>query len=239
MKPDIAIGFDFDHTLGVDNRLEKSTALDMLRQLALKDGTTYAEADADAAIDAALVSYRSGAVPSLEGAIAGFFERFVTGRELLDECAKFREQVLERAPAHVQVLPGVAELLAELEALGIRYALLTNGWSPLQEEKARLIGFREPVYVSERIGARKPAREAFEVLAKVLDVPFERLWYIGDDPETDCAGAKALGITSVWFDWENKTYPESVARPDYVIHKLDELPPLVQGYLKDTAKLAE
>jgi HAD superfamily hydrolase (TIGR01549 family) len=234
----IAVGFDFDHTLGIDNRLEKTTALDMLAALAARHGAAYDVEAAERAMDEVLAAYRGGKIPSLEGAVAGFFERFVpAGPDLLDESQAFREQTLARAPQHVQVLPGVAEMFAQLDALGVRYAILTNGWSPLQEEKARLIDFREPVYVSERIGARKPERAAFDVLAKYFALPFESIWYVGDDPAVDCAGARALGLTSVWFDWENRTYPSDVAPPDHVIHKLLDLPPLLQGYVKGAANV--
>jgi putative hydrolase of the HAD superfamily len=105
--------------------------------------------------------------------------------------------------------------------------LLTNGWSPLQEEKARLIGFAGPVFVSERIGVRKPAAEAFGYLAKHFELPFGKIWYVGDDPAADCGGARALGMTTVWFDWEHRSYPEDLPKPDHVIHRLSELPGLL------------
>jgi putative hydrolase of the HAD superfamily len=120
-------------------------------------------------------------------------------------------------------LPGALEVLAKLDECRIPYALLTNGWSPLQEEKARLIGFRGPVFVSERLGFLKPAPQAFAQLVKHFERPAGDIWYIGDDPQADCAGAAAAGMTSVWFDWENKTYPAGVTSPTHSIHTLEEL----------------
>jgi len=225
MSVEIAVGFDFDHTLGVDNKLERTTALDMLAELAKARGLEYDLALAERAADEMLHAYRSGAVPSIDGAVAGFFERFLPiGAKLIDEAATFRAKTIERAPQHIEALPGVHELLAQLDAMGVRYAILTNGWSPLQEEKARLIDFREPVYVSERIGARKPSRDAFGVLAKYFELPFEQIWYVGDDPAIDCAGALALGMRTVWFNWEGKSYPSGLAAPEH-----DELPAILQG----------
>ena len=127
-------------------------------------------------------------------------------------------------------------MLDELDSLGVRYALLTNGWSPLQETKARLIGFDGPVLVSERIGARKPSRAAFELLAKQLELAPDAVWYVGDDPLIDCGGARAAGLGAVWFDWEARGYPPEVEPPNFVIHALDELPKLVQGHLTGAAK---
>ncbi len=237
MAQDIAVGFDFDHTLGVDNRLERTTAIDMLGEYARARGVTCDMAEAEGTIDGVLAVYRSGE-KTVENAISGFFERFAPGggNYVIDEAQKFRERVVERAPQYVADLPGAKEMLAALDALGVRYAILTNGWSPLQEEKARLIDFKGPVFVSERIAARKPSREAFDVLAKHFDLPLERIWYVGDDPETDIVGPQALGLTAVWFDWEGGLYPAALPKPAHTIHALAELPPLLQGQLSGAAK---
>jgi FMN phosphatase YigB (HAD superfamily) len=224
---DIAVGFDFDHTLGIDNKLERSVALAMLAQLAAANNLSYDTAAAEAAIDEVLHSARHSD-RSIDSYIAGFFERFApAGASVMDAVGGYRDAVVAEAPSHVQALPGATEMLAELDRLGIRYALLTNGWSPLQEEKARLVGFRGPVFVSERIGVRKPSREAFAMLAKHFELPFEHIWYTGDDPQVDCAGAGNAGMSSVWFDWEGHPYPADLPAPAHVIHALRELPGLL------------
>ncbi|MBD5634141.1 MAG: HAD family hydrolase, partial [Candidatus Eremiobacteraeota bacterium] len=172
-------------------------------------------------------------------AIAGFFEQFApVGSPVLDVATNFRERVVARAPEFIAVIPGAMELLAKLDELGISYAILTNGWSPLQEEKARLIHFRGSVYVSERIGALKPSRAAFDILAKHFELPFERIWYVGDDPVADCAGATELGLHAVWYDWEGRAYSPDLAKPEHVIHALEELPALLQGHMTEAANEA-
>jgi HAD superfamily hydrolase (TIGR01549 family) len=235
MTHDVAVGFDFDHTLGIDNKLERTVALETLDELGAKHGLAYDRAAAGLAIEATLAEYRSGRM-SVEGAIAGFFEQFApVGRDVLDRATDFREAVVARAPEFIEIRPGAREMLAELDGLGIAYAILTNGWSPLQEEKARLIDFRGSVFVSERIGALKPTRAAFDFLAKHFELPFERIWYVGDDPVADCAGAAALGACAVWYDWEARAYPADVTPPGFVIHDLSELPALLQGQEKKAA----
>jgi HAD superfamily hydrolase (TIGR01549 family) len=229
MASDFAVGFDFDHTLGIDNKLERTVALDMLASLAAQHGITYDGVAADEAIEATMRSYRSGTT-SIEGAIAGFFEQFApVGGPVLDVATNFRDEVVARAPAFIEARPEAEAVLARLDEMGVPYAILTNGWSPLQEEKARLLHFRGSVFVSERIGALKPARAAFDVLAKHFELPFERIWYVGDDPVADCAGAAALGMQSVWYDWEERAYPPDLAKPTATIHTLDELIALLQG----------
>ena len=240
METDIAVGFDFDHTLGVDNKLERTVALEILARLAKEREIAYDPDVASRAMDETLVVVRSGK-ESVEAGIAGFLARFAPGlgRVTLDEAQSFRETVVERAPSFVVALPNAQELLAALDDRGIRYAILTNGWSPLQEEKARLIGFRGSVFVSERIGVRKPSREAFEMLVNHFEMPLERIWYVGDDPEIDCAPARAFGMTSVWLDWEGRVYPAELDRPDHTIHSLAELPGLIQGRSDTAANTVE
>jgi HAD superfamily hydrolase (TIGR01549 family) len=229
MAIDLAVGFDFDHTLGIDNKLERTVALEMLASLAAANGIGYDAAAAEREVDVAISAYRHG-TGSIDTAIATFFERFApSGAATLDLALTFRDTVIERVAGHVEALPGAQEMLTRLDELGVPYALLTNGWSPLQEEKARLIGFRGSVLVSERIGARKPARAAFDLLAKQLELPLSQIWYVGDDPETDCAGARSAGANAVWFDWEGAVYAPELPAPNAVIHKLAELVPLLQG----------
>jgi HAD superfamily hydrolase (TIGR01509 family) len=225
----LAVGFDFDHTLGIDNKLERGVALDMLRELALAQAVTYDPADAEAAVDEMLRECRSGGIP-LETALAGFFDTFVElGDRAPEVCEQFEQRVVALAPQLVEALPGLHDMLAALQKSGVPYAILTNGWSPLQEEKARLVGFEGPVFVSERIGLRKPSRDAFEFLAKHFGAPPAAVWYVGDDPALDCAAARAAGMKSVWFDWEGRTYPQELEPPNLVIHSLSELPKLLQG----------
>lgn len=229
MTAPLAVGFDFDHTLGLDNKLERTIALEMLAGYARSRDARYDPAEAEREIDEVLARSRGGGAP-IELAIAGFFGQFVpTGAAALDTAQDFRDTVVARAPEFVTALPGAASLLASLDEAGIKYALLTNGWSPLQEEKARLIGFRGSVFVSERIDARKPEPAAFDLLLKHFDLPATAVWYVGDDPVADVAGAAAAGLTSVWFDWEGRSYPQDLARAHHTIASLDELPALLQG----------
>ncbi len=234
-----AVGFDFDHTLGIDNKLERTVVLDMLSAMTERRGVPFDRVAATPRVDEAIAAFRRGDVP-VETALEGLFMHFAgPDPDNLAEAGRFRDEAVARAPEFVRALPGVPEMLAALDGLEIRYALLTNGWSPLQEEKARLIGFKAPVFVSERIGYSKPARDAFETLARNFELPPEDVWYVGDDPRADCAGARAAGMTAVWFDWEGHAYPADLAQPNHVIRAPEELPPLLAAQLAGAAKPAQ
>ena len=172
----------------------------------------------------------------VETAIEGWLLEIAgSGLENALDAGRFRDLVVSRAPDFVQAIPGVPDLLEALDGLGVRYAILSNGWSPLQEEKARLIGFAAPVFVSERIGVRKPDPQAFRTLVHLFDLPAADVWYVGDQPAIDCAGALAAGLTAVWFDGEGNGYPEGLPRPEHTISSLAELPGLLQGRLSGAA----
>jgi HAD superfamily hydrolase (TIGR01509 family) len=224
-----AVGFDFDHTLGLDNQVERTVFLEMLASFAHENAASYDLAAAEGAVDDALHSYRTGTLTP-EIAIAGFLERFVPVHRtpVTDTAHGFRDAVLAAAPGKISILAGARETLAALAAMDVPVAILTNGWSPLQEEKARTLGFEGSVFVSERIGARKPSPEAFAHLVTTFARPPADIFYVGDDPVADCAGAREAGLRSVWFDWEQRPYPADTPAPEFTIHALAELPALLR-----------
>ena len=228
MASKYAVGFDFDHTLGIDNKLERTIMLDSLATYARDHETTYDVNVATGAVDDVLASYRVGTLTP-EIAFAAFLERFVPvhGASVTDVAATYRERVMEKASSFITLVDGARELLAKLASMDVPVALLTNGWSPFQEEKARILGIEGPVFVSERLGIRKPAPAAFAQLITAFDRAPVDIFYVGDDPEADCVGARNAGLTSVWFDWENKTYPSTCAAPDHTIKRLMDLPALL------------
>jgi FMN phosphatase YigB (HAD superfamily) len=162
-----AIGFDFDHTLGIDNKLERVALLHVGRRVADAGGKEPANLTAEtAAIDALLLAQRSGAC-TIDDAVSKFVrERGLT--ETAPFVEWFREFCLRNVRSFIVPLPGVRDLLTDLQQRRIPCAILTNGWSPLQEAKAESIGFDGPVLVSSVIGTSKPSREAFARLCRAL-----------------------------------------------------------------------
>jgi HAD superfamily hydrolase (TIGR01549 family) len=201
-----AVGFDFDHTLGVDRHLERDVGIELLGEHGAP------------AVDAALDAYRRGAAPLDAALLAAGIEP--------DE---FRAAVLARAPDYIQASPGVPEVFAALRRAGVPIAILSNGWSPLQQVKAQLVGFDGPVLVSDDIGVRKPAREAFVLLERCLAVPAERIAYVGDDPIADVGGALGSGLRAIWYDACGASYPQDAREPTARIGALADILRFVQG----------
>ena len=224
-----AIGFDFDHTLGIDNKLERVVFLRLLEILIDRGGRALGNLDEETKhIDALLAEQRGGAF-SIDEAVARFIRVRSDGVDPQPFVRQYKEMALEGVATFVVPLPDTKGALADLAARGIACAILTNGWSPLQERKAARIGFTGPVVVSETIGIQKPDPRAFEALARALGRPVDEVWFVGDTPASDIAGAAAVGMRSVWLDAEAVPYPANLQAPDVTIHSLRALVEVLPG----------
>ena len=220
----IAAGFDFDHTLGTDGGLERQALYAYAREL----GRPLADGDdgPKRSVDECLASFRNGAL-SMDAAIAHFgtvLGAHATGARWREICCGLVDEL-------VRPIDGAVEMLARLQQRGVRIAILTNGWTPLQQRKiARALGAIDfPVLVSDRLGVQKPARAAFDALVAALAVDRSDIWYVGDNPAADVAGALGAGLRAVWFDWEGVPYPPDAPAPTRRIHALRELEDAVEN----------
>jgi putative hydrolase of the HAD superfamily len=229
----IAVGFDFDRTLGFDNSLERQAFGELAEQFGV--AIDIDEQHTANTIEQVLVPFRAAA-ETMPAMLARFVATLPPNAQILevapDELAgRFRQICYDLVPQLVKPLDGAPECIARIVALGIPVAILTNGWSELQERKiAHALGnFPGPILVSHAIGAQKPSAQAFNALEKALDIAPEGLWYVGDNPVADIAGARAYGLRAVWLNREGQEYPAGLAEPTAVIERLAELPAIVRG----------
>ena len=176
-------------------------------------------------IDMLLANQRAGAF-SIEEAVI----RFVADRGGSDPqpyVARYKTMCVEMVQQFVVPEPGVRELLEALRSRSVPYAILSNGWSPLQQAKAARIGFDGPVLVSSDIGCQKPSPEAFAALQRALGAGAHEIAYVGDTPASDVEGARRAGLCAVWFDAERRAYPQELENPPVVVHTLSEVAGLV------------
>ena len=222
----LGIGFDIDHTLCIDNKLERVAFLHLLDRIVEEGGdalgTLAEECDR---IDELLVFARGGG-GTIEEAVCRFvFERGVEPtNEYVDG---FKRMALAMAESFIVPDPHARPTIAAIQRLGVPVGVLSNGWNPLQVTKARRAGFSGTVLASADIGVQKPHRAAFEALASELGARPARCFYVGDDPRSDMAGALGAGFRAVWLDHEGKSYPLDLPPPTYVVHSLEEVLTLV------------
>ena len=94
---------------------------------------------------------------------------------------------------------GAAQLIHKLKEAGFKIALLSD-FPP--EQKGDVWGIKKDcdlLLSSELIGALKPSSKPFEELAEKLEVPAERILYIGNSHKYDVEGPKKLGMKAGWF----------------------------------------
>ena len=212
----IAVGFDFDHTLGVDNKLEIEAFVRLAQSCAISSNRTLDAEVARRSMQHELERYRNGRC-SLDDAVSRALEAAIGLSNHESAAALFRSLAVKMVPDYVRPMPGVTDLLHSLESAEIPHAILTNGWNPLQQRKADSIGFKRPVFVSDDIGVRKPSVHAFDVLSDYFNLPGDCLWYVGDDPMVDIVGALSAGMKAIWFDAEGKKYPTDIPGPTAIV----------------------
>ena len=216
----VAIGFDFDHTLAIDNKLERTALIDLARELGVTIGAN--EIGRLAQIDTLLQEMRINKL-TLEQMIARFVHSIRKDHKAAGLVERFKEISCALVPHHVVALPGANELIAELDRRGIPHAVLTNGWSPLQERKAEAIRYDGEILVSGSMGVGKPSRAAFERLSAVFPTD-ARIWYVGDNPATDVRASLDAGFEAVWYhEHAGVPYPSHIPPPTAVIDQLLDL----------------
>jgi putative hydrolase of the HAD superfamily len=217
-----ALGFDIDHTLGIDNKLERVAFLRLLGEICMEGGACLGTlAQETVRIDELLERQRSGDL-SIDEAVECFASE--RGARVPDAyIERYKQLALKSVPEFFVAQPDARAVLRDLQQRQIACAILSNGWSPLQQEKARQIEFAGPILVSDAIGAQKPQPEAFAALARALEMDPREIAYVGDNPRGDVAAALSAGMRGVWLDAEGVTYAPDLPEPSAVIHRLTEL----------------
>ena len=114
-----------------------------------------------------------------------------------------------------------------LEYLYAKYDLYAASNAFLDQQKRRLeladMGkFFKDVYVSERIGHKKPTKEYFDACFRLSDgAKKESTVMIGDSLSADIEGGVNYGLTTIWFN-RNKSACGSV-KPHYTVTDLSQI----------------
>jgi len=196
--------FDLDHTLFDFDRTEKES-LEVVLAKASEEPTLeklkrYKE------INAKLWSEFSSGKYTKEFIAIERFRRFfnefgINGISPEEASALFVKELSKRG----HFLSGAESFLKKLKAMGQRMAVITNGIKKVQESRkqaAKLERFFEFLLTSEEAGKPKPFPEIFHLAASKSGIPLEDSVYVGDNLETDYAGAKNAGIEFILYQPE-------------------------------------
>lgn len=146
------------------------------------------------------------------------------GDTLADEATEVKHAVGHTLRA--RLIPGAARTVRRLARRGYTLALVADGFVLTFVnilKPRRLWNLFRVRAISETVGVDKPDPAMFRYALDRLGVPPDR-WsqvvMVGNNLERDIAGAKDLGLTTVWIDWaprrrKNPLTPSEV--PDYTI----------------------
>ncbi|MCX6640919.1 MAG: TIGR02253 family HAD-type hydrolase [bacterium] len=195
-----ALLFDLDNTL-IDFMKMKQAAVDAAILAMLDAGLTMTASEASRSI---WEIYDRDGIESQE-----VFDRF-----LLENLGKIDYKILasgiiayRRAREASMVLyPHVKSTLIEMVRRGYRLAILSD--APSKQAWLRLCAlglqhFFETVIAFEDTGQRKPHPLPFRLALDTLGVLPQEAVMIGDWPERDMAGAKAVGIRTIFARYGN------------------------------------
>jgi HAD superfamily hydrolase (TIGR01549 family) len=169
------------------------------------------------------------------------FERFVrtlqrlgleSGREL-DRLAEELTRIHMRGVRNVTSAPAARKDAVRRLAEKYRLGLLSNfddsktGWEIMADTGVK--DKFEAIIISADLRLRKPNPKIFERMLTMLNLPAHDVLFVGDTPHHDVGGAKAVGMAAAWISRHALPLPDDVAKPDYIIRDLAELPDLLEN----------
>jgi putative hydrolase of the HAD superfamily len=207
MKPYACLLFDLDHTLWDYDTNAEETLRDLFTRFHLEERgvtsfryflETFNRVNRDL-----WDRYDRGLI----GQEVIRYERFdrvfrETGIEDSRTALDFSANYLRELPLKKHLLPQAREIL---EYLHPRYpmTIVTNGFEEIQSAKIASAGighFFRHVVTSQRAGNKKPSPKIFDYALRQTDHRAEHAVMIGDNLQTDMAGAIAAGIDTIYYN---------------------------------------
>lgn len=133
---------------------------------------------------------------------------------------------------YVEPYPHVASTLVELKKRGYRIGMISD--APAFQAWSRLAGMKlhnlfDFVVAFEDSGVAKPHELPFKAAIGKLRLKPEEIMMVGDNPERDIAGAKRVGMVTVWAkygSYGSLSEPDKrdpMQKADYAISDIQEL----------------
>ena len=103
---------------------------------------------------------------------------------------------------YLRLYPHALEALAKLRKAGYRLWLLSNAQAIFTAYELRLLGLGDQldgIYLSSNYKCRKPDLRFYQALIEDRDLDVSKTMMIGNDRQTDIAGAKAVGMATLYM----------------------------------------
>jgi putative hydrolase of the HAD superfamily len=214
-----AIVFDLDNTL-VDFMAMKRQAIDAAIDAMVDAGLELDRAEIKGRIDAIYKERGIEYQQVFDDLIIDIFQK-IDHRVLASGIIAYRRA----REAALKPYPHVTATLMELSRRGIKLALLSD--APSREAWLRLcyINFHHifsNVVTFDDTGERKPSPKPFKKALELLGVQPEEALMVGDWPERDIAGAKAVGMKTAFAKYGD-SFGTTTHDADYELKDVSEL----------------
>lgn len=100
---------------------------------------------------------------------------------------------------NVKPFKNVSETFQKLKEAGYKIAILSDFPPEQKGDLWGLLPYCDGVFGAEKIGALKPSKYTFGVMAKELGVPMKNILYVGNNKKYDIDGAKAAGMKTAYL----------------------------------------
>ena len=155
------------------------------------------------------------------------FELVVPGIDLDAEIARRAAAQSDPRLDASDLYPDAGPCLAELRRAGYRVGLVANQPAWIEDALARLFDV-DVIAASERLGVAKPSPAFFARVAELMELPPERIAYVGDRLDNDVLPARGAGMLAVFLrrgPWGMLHARRSdAARADVRLDSLADLP---------------
>ncbi|MFF7802061.1 HAD family hydrolase [Streptomyces olivaceus] len=141
-------------------------------------------------------------------------------------------QYVDGIARSARCFPGAREGLKALCGAGWTIGIATNGAGDIQRAKLAATGLAplfDGICVSGEVGVRKPECRLFEAAAAACGASLtDGGWMVGDNPETDMAGARAAGLRTLWVA-HGREWADGIREPDAMVPGIAEAIEVLQG----------
>ncbi|MDK2907548.1 MAG: putative hydrolase of the superfamily [Candidatus Woesearchaeota archaeon] len=151
----------------------------------------------------------------------------------LSEIHKHIDAFWKDCEKNVRLYDGAEELLKYLKANGIKLGLISDsdGLKRYKINRIKRLGIKkyfDVILTTDDVGYNKPHRAIFIEALKRLDVKPKKTWMVGDNPRSDCYGAKHVGINTICVlrgTWKSFfSHPEREKQyARYIDYRIDNL----------------
>lgn len=153
-------------------------------------------------------------IPSAEEKLWSAFEHHqyaidtvLNGANVYSEDLKHKCLNAYRFQAHpdIYLYDGVEDMLSELKKQSLKIGIITDGRPEGQHAKILDLGLQnkvDEIIITDELGGvkyRKPCEKAFVSMHEKLNVPYEKMAYVGDNISKDFIAPENLGMRSIWF----------------------------------------